>query len=130
MSEKDKLLELLSDPANRDRMLSALSSSNKNSNIATPERLTELAEIYNKDYEFKVGDIVRWKPFMKNRKSPPENTPAIVMEILEHPFSDESEVGSTYFREPLDIVLGTIHSDGEFLLYHFCSKRFEPYLRT
>src|SRR3546814_14058437 len=37
------------------------------------------------------------------------------------------ESGSTYFREPLDIIIGFVDEDGDFLNYHADARRFEPY---
>lgn len=31
------------------------------------------------------------------------------------------------YREPLDLLLGILHKDGDFLMYHFDSRRFQPY---
>ena len=37
-----------------------------------------------------------------------------------------NDSGSPYFREPLDIVLGFVDGDGDFITYHFDSRRFAP----
>jgi len=37
-----------------------------------------------------------------------------------------NDSGSPYFREPLDIVLGFLNGDGDFITYHFDSRRFAP----
>jgi hypothetical protein len=43
----------------------------------------------------------------------------------------EDDSGSTYFREPLDLVLGHIwDSDpgrGELMVFHYDSRRFQPW---
>lgn len=76
---------------------------------------------------FKLGDVVCWKAGLKNKKVPNYKLPAIVMEILENPIFDEkAEVGSPYFREPLDFILGVIIK-GELLTFHYDSRRFEPF---
>ncbi|TVQ85703.1 MAG: hypothetical protein EA400_14890 [Chromatiaceae bacterium] len=58
--------------------------------------------------------------------------PAVVVSVLESPVPDnEQESGSTYFREPLDLVLGVIWDKephrGDFVLFHFDSRRFLPW---
>ncbi len=94
----------------------------------SPEQLKRMLEIYNKNYEFKVGDLVKWKPFMKNRKWPKKDEPAIVVEVLKEPIYDEFEKpNSPYFKEPLDIILGVRGPFGEFLLFYFNKKRFMPF---
>lgn len=85
-------------------------------------------ELLNKRYEFNVGDLVKWKQGLKNKKYPKYNEPAIIVEILSEPVVEpEKNAGSQYFREPLDIVLGIIDSDGDFALFHYDSRRFEPF---
>ena len=91
----------------------------------------QLQESYNsflQDYDFKKGELVKWKKGLKNRKFPEENQPAIVIELLDEPIvNSESNSGTPYFREPLNIALGIIDRDGDFLIYHYDKKRFESY---
>ena len=88
------------------------------------ERLTKALELLEEKYDFKKGDIVEWKKGMQNKRS---EGPFIVMEVLASPVCDGTkDAGSPYFREPLDIVLGSIDSDGYFLTYYFDSRRFAP----
>ena len=78
------------------------------------------------------GDLVTWKPGLKNHRLPRYGQPAVVVETLETPvFSNEQEDGSTYFREPLDLVLGLIWDAspprGELFTFYFDSRRFQPW---
>ena len=96
------------------------------------QALTERFETFNTRHTFKPGDLVCWKPGMRNRRFPREGKPAVVLEVLDTPCLDsEAETGSTYFREPLDIKLGLFLEDGEhrgdFLCWHFDSRRFAPW---
>ncbi len=92
------------------------------------DRLTHLYNSIKKSYRFKQGDLVRWKNGLKNRKLPKENQPAIVVEALKEPLENtETESGSTYFKEPLDLVLGFIAPDGVFITFYYDKRRFEPY---
>ena len=95
---------------------------------ANPDQLKKLLNLYKKTYTFKVGDLVKWKPFMRNRKWPKEGEPAIVVKVLDKPIYDDSEKSiSPYFKEPLDIILGVIGPFGEFLLFYFDKQRFMPF---
>ena len=87
------------------------------------ERLTN-----GRERTLHVGMLAMWKPGLKNRRFPLYGQPAIVVEKLDPPLLDhEAEAGSTYYREPLDVLLGILHKDGDFLVYHFDSHRFQPY---
>jgi hypothetical protein len=79
-------------------------------------------------YVFQVGQLVKWKKGLQNRKLPKEYQPAIVVAVLDNPvLNDEKETGSTYFREPLDIVLGmTTDEGGSFITFYYDKRRFEP----
>jgi hypothetical protein len=92
------------------------------------ERLRRLQQ----PYRFLVGDLVTWKPGLKNRRVPLNGQPAVVVAVLDEPLLDsEEESGSTYFRDPLDIVLGVIWDKdpgrGDFVTFHFDSRRFQPW---
>ncbi len=77
-----------------------------------------------KKYVFQPGDIVQWKAGLRNKSS---EGLFVVIEVLDAPVLDTScEAGSAYFREPLDLLLGLISHGGDFLLYHYDSRRFEP----
>jgi hypothetical protein len=83
-------------------------------------------------HPFKPGDRVTWKPGLQNRRVPLAGQPAVVVSVLDEPVLDnEQESGSTYFREPLDLVLGVIWDKaphrGDFVLFHFDSRRFQPW---
>jgi len=94
------------------------------------EDLKQLNALFSTKYVFEKNQIVRWKKGLQNRRLPAKNQPAIVMDVLHPPIlSSEEQSGSPYFREPLDIVLGFIdESDGDFMAFHYDSRRFEPYL--
>ncbi|MFM2061906.1 MAG: hypothetical protein RLZZ507_1576 [Cyanobacteriota bacterium] len=80
-----------------------------------------------KDF-FQVGQLVKWKETLKNRKIPYKNQPAIVVEILDEPIIiNEEETGSPYFREKLDIILGILVDNNTFLTFYYDSRRFKAY---
>jgi hypothetical protein len=127
MANEDKLIERFV----QDQVAKALESKTviKDYTVEDINGLKELNELFLKKYDFKKGQIVKWKKNLKNRRLPTENQPAIVVDILYPPLlSNEEETGNTYFREPLDIILGFINeSDGAFIVFHYDSRRFEPY---
>ncbi|UZR29205.1 hypothetical protein [Methylococcus mesophilus] len=88
--------------------------------------------LFFQTHRFAPGDLVTWKPGLKNRRIPRYGQPAVVVALLEPPVLDhEEESGSTYFREPLDLVLGVVWDRdpgrGEFVTFHFDSRRFQPW---
>jgi hypothetical protein len=107
------------------------------------ERLADLAgdlgaalraryQSFTERHAFSPGDLVGWKPGLKNKRFPRYGQPAVVVAVLETPVHDaESDAGSTYFREPLDLVLGAIWDEepgrGELVTFHFDSRRFQPW---
>lgn len=86
---------------------------------------------YHTPHRFTVGDLVTWKPGLKNRRLPRHGQPAVVMAVLDPPVTDsDAESGSTYFNEPLDVVIGLFPDDGpargELLTWHVDGRRFQP----
>jgi hypothetical protein len=87
--------------------------------------LTHSLESYMVKHEFSVGDLVEFKPNLKNRKL--EEDVAIVTKILSEPVMDPSaDAGTNAFREPLNIIIG-VHRDGTFNEFHVHSARLQPY---
>ena len=91
------------------------------------ERYHQLKEVR---HELRAGMIITWKPGLKNRRWPAYDEPCVVLEVLAEPVFDNGEPGSTYFREPLDMIVGLFLPEGEhrgdFLAFHGCSERFQP----
>lgn len=119
--QKKDLLKVLLRKALEDKKNQALDNQNK------AELLVKLKELYEQKNEFKVGDLIRWKDKLKNRKLPDYNEPAIILEILEQPmFDTKEEIGSTYFNERFDIKAG-LYRDDTLLTFYFDSNRFQKY---
>ena len=73
-----------------------------------------------------------WKPGLKHKRYPRYGQPAVVLEVLATPVLDPmTEAGATYFREPLDVVVGVLWDEGtvrgELIAFHFDSRRFQPW---
>ena len=92
--------------------------------MSTVKDLKTALETYNTKHNFQVGQIVEWKPNMKNKRS---EGPFIIVEILDPPVMDqEKDSGSPYFRELLTVKLGHADCDGDFIMYHYDLNRFQP----
>lgn len=91
-------------------------------------RLKELYKRLNKVESLKVGQLVKWKTGLHNRKRPYPEEPAIVTQLLEATINDPTEVdsGSQFFREPLNVVIG-IWDDGDFNELYVDRRRLEAY---
>ena len=87
------------------------------------QTLKQAFETFNQKNTFKPGDIVKWKPGMKHKRS---DGPFIVVEVLDGPIVDtENGAGTPYFREPLDLVLGSF-LNGDFVTFYYDSRRMQP----
>lgn len=85
-------------------------------------------ETYISNESLSTGDVVSWKPGMRNRTLPNYRQPAIVIEKLQYPIFDESQnAGSQYFHEPLDLRVGFLDDNNQFVIYFYDSRRFEKY---
>lgn len=91
-------------------------------------RLKEMQKRLSKSKRFKVGQIVKWKKGLHNRKRPLPEEAAIITKILDIPIYDPSEDNSAsqFFREPLNIVIG-IWDDGDFNELHIDGRRIQKY---
>ena len=94
--------------------------------------LRERFEGLTHSHSLRPGDVVSWKPGLRNRRWPSYGKPAIVVETFATPVYDgETNSGSPYFREPLDVALGVFVEDGEhrgdFLVWHVDSRRLQPF---
>lgn len=89
-------------------------------------RLIEMYKRLNKKEKFKVGQVVKWKKGLHNRKRPFPDEPAIITKILNMPTFDPSEENSAsqFFREPLNIVIA-IWDNGDFNELHVDGRRLE-----
>lgn len=92
------------------------------------DELRKIADLYDTKHTFTKGDIVEWKPGLKNKRRPKYGDPVVVVEVLDEPISDkDARSDSAYFMEKLDIRLGSIDEDGDFVTYLYDSRRFMPF---
>jgi len=79
-------------------------------------------------HQFVPGDMIQWKPMLKNKGRPAHGEPVVVIEMLPEPLiNTENGAGTAYFREPLDIIVGQLDSDDDFVLWHLDSRRMEHF---
>ena len=91
-------------------------------------RLSRLADDYLTEHRFVQGDLVTWKPGLRNRKMPDYGEPMVVVEVLAEPVYDQTaDSGSPYFREPLTVLCLLIDEDGDALVFYYDAHRLMPY---
>lgn len=74
-----------------------------------------------------MGDVITWKDGLRNKRFPQYGEVAVVSRVMEEPVFDSVENGgSIYFREPLDVVVAIIDSDGDLVELHLDSRRLRP----
>lgn len=125
MSEQDSLVDLIK------KTLTEKDSNNEEDKNYGEEYISHLKATHStllKKEIFEVGQIVKWKKDLKNKRLPYMNQPAIVVSVLDEPIiSKEEESSSPYFLETLDIILGIIIDEDTFLTFYYDSRRFEAY---
>lgn len=89
----------------------------------------ELRRLRNKMLErndFYPGQIVTWKPQLKNKRIPSYGGLMIVMEVLDEPIiTTEQGPGSAYFREPIDLAAAITDEEGDVDIFWYDSRRLE-----
>lgn len=86
------------------------------------DNLREALSILQAPGDFSVGDLVQWKKFMQIAPYPHSGAPAIVVRFLDDPVLADKD--SRRLPEPLDVVLGYLDGDNDFVTSHFVSSRF------
>ncbi len=131
--ENKMLLSLLSDnPDKKNELIkSLLTEDSEVKVISTPSELKNCYKILTTKNTFKEGDLVCWKKNMINRRRPHSDEPAIVVKVYEEPvFDTEQDSGTPNFMEPYDIALGVLDNDGDLMVFHYDSRRFEIYAES
>lgn len=90
------------------------------------QELVNIFHDYMQSSQLKPGDVVRWKSNLRNKRLPNYFEPAVVVEVLETPVIDTTQdFGSPYYLERLDVKLGVLNEEGDFVCFLFDSNRFE-----
>lgn len=88
-------------------------------------KLTALVDAFHVRHDFRVGDLIRWKASMKNKNRPAYGEIIVVAGVYESPYYSDSNSGSAYFKEPLDVQIALLDDDDELVMYFVDSRRFE-----
>jgi len=100
--------------------------SKKNQRVADSLRMAH--EVFNQKHTFEEGQLVQFKPGMKDRKAPEKGQPAVVMELLEEPLKDKEQgFDSAYATCQYDMVIG-VFLKGDFIHFYADSRRYEPFV--
>ncbi|MWV14207.1 hypothetical protein F3I62_19065 [Pseudomonas sp. R-28-1W-6] len=97
----------------------------KNLFVTREEKLKACAAKIIAKETFAPGDLVIWKEGMKNRRFPAYAEAVVVTQVLAEPVIDNTErsSGTPTFREPLDVVIGWLDSDGDFIEFYLDGRR-------
>ena len=121
-TEKDEMKELIKEILLRQKV--------SKSNITIEDKtdlLNKRFSAFIEEHEFKVADLVKWKPGLRNKGTIEYDEVAIVVEVLDPPVYDEEQgAGSPYFREPLNLILAYLDEDNDFITFHADKRRFMP----
>jgi len=95
--------------------------------VARVEQLQETIRLYKDNPTiFKEGDVLQWKPGLKNRRS---SGPFVIMELIDPPLTNTAaDSGSPYYREELDIACALYDEYGDVSIHHYDSKRLMRYV--
>jgi hypothetical protein len=85
------------------------------------DKLRKRAKDLSQTTELKIGDIVIWKDGLKNKRFPRYKQPAIVLKIIDPIIKDNDPS----YNETLNVKLGFITSDDEFISFNYDSDRFK-----
>ncbi|VXB34106.1 hypothetical protein [Aeromicrobium sp. 9AM] len=87
-----------------------------------PSRLAEAFGSYSALQKFQPGQLIQWKPLMKNRPMPAYGAPIVLIEYLSEPQAVDGD--GDPLEEPRDIRIGLLNGDGNFAVYTYNSARF------
>jgi len=90
--------------------------------------LRERKKSFETSPTFKPGDVIVWKEGMSNKNIPEYDIPGIVINNFYPALQDhDTEVVSTYYNDILDIQVGFITKENEFIIFAHDSRRFKVY---
>lgn len=92
---------------------------------STIAELQQLKTIFEVEHTFAPGDVIQWKPKMRDRIYPAYGTPVIVLEVLSPPVQRCDDIGAGSAPAKHDLVVG-INIRGELRHYYADSRRYQP----
>ena len=84
--------------------------------------LRDAFALFSRSEDFAPGQLVQWKPGLRNRAMPTYGAPAVVIDYLDDLQVTDSE--GHRLTEARDIHLGVLDGDGDFMTYTYNSARF------
>jgi hypothetical protein len=91
------------------------------------DRVRAIYDSYTQHHEFRPGQMVEWKPGLRNKRLPDYGQPAVVQDVLAEPVINTADpADSPYFRERLGLILGVLDGDGDLMFLPFDASRFQP----
>ena len=97
------------------------------SDLQNPGQLREAARSYNIRHEFRVGDVVEFKPLMQDSSLP---MPCVVVALTAPESTLTATIedrGSNHYCDEPDIQCGVM-VDEVFAVFAMSSKRLQPYV--
>ena len=91
------------------------------------ERLRRIAALYREEYIFKPGDLVMWKPGLKDCRVPEYGEPVVVLEVAPGNISSCDDSHNRKYREPCDVRVGVYPDGSTFVGFWMDGKRLQPY---
>lgn len=91
----------------------------------TAEYTKHLLETFNalqRVEEFAPGDLVQWKPRLKNQRYPHYGRPAVVIGPIEPPLESENQTDGDTSK--VDVLLGFLDGESDLRVYGYQSSRF------
>lgn len=87
--------------------------------------LEQLIAMANEPRDYQVGENVEWKcAQMKTLRSPRKGQNMRVVRVLSQPIYDNKEgCGVAYFAMPLDVIVATLDTDGEYMEFAVDGRR-------
>lgn len=96
--------------------------------VSLYDRLCEKRRLFvTNDRPFAPGDLVMWKPGFSNKLRPEMNGIAIVIDVVPEPhfnYTKKTPCFDGLFYEPLDLIVGTLSTNGELITFPYDSRRF------
>lgn len=100
--------------------------SKKNQRVAESLRMAH--EVFSQKHTFEEGQLIQFKPGMKDRKAPEVGQPAVVMEVIPELLKDpEAGFGNHYATSQYDMIIG-VFLKGDFIQFYADSRRYEPFV--
>lgn len=79
-------------------------------------------------FDLSPGQIVTWKPGLKNRDQPQLSEPLVVLELLDELLNDTVTSDCAAAWERLDVIGGWLDDEGQLAVGCFDRRRLQPHI--